>query len=237
MKEVEQPRPLTLKTRLQAGLVSALVKLLCSTVRIRFEREREYDRMAQQYGGVILVCWHGRTMMPLYHFQRQRKKYYALVSLSRDGDLLSEVFRLFGFQTIRGSTRRRGIAAAREAISCLGRNEKTALLLTPDGPRGPRGVAQAGVCYIARHSGKPIIPCGISADPCWHASTWDNYLIPKPFSRGRIVGGDPIFVRREDDIEAVRQHLEDELNRLEKVAEEVAHNGQPDPEIASVENR
>jgi lysophospholipid acyltransferase (LPLAT)-like uncharacterized protein len=76
---------------------------------------------------------------------------------------------------------------------------------------------------MAKKSGAALVPVGVAARWKWHAPTWDRYMVPLPFSRCLMVFGDPIFISRdasEEEVETARQHLEAELHRLEKVADE-----------------
>ncbi|MER3559544.1 MAG: hypothetical protein C4336_08975, partial [Armatimonadota bacterium] len=60
-----------------------------------------------------MVSWHGRTLLPA-NYMRQRG-IWALISLSRDGEVQAEIFQRFGFNILRGSTNRGGVRAALEA--------------------------------------------------------------------------------------------------------------------------
>jgi hypothetical protein len=206
------------KTRLLAALISALARVICATVRTRILNEETLARAinaAPTSNGAILVTWHGRTLLPVYRFRG--RGYWALISLSRDGELQAENFRRFGFRVIRGSTGRRGVAATREVIAAL--KDGGVLAFTPDGPRGPSHVAQPGVAYFAQRTGCPIIPVGISAHPRWLARSWDRYLIPKPFARACWVVADPIHVAPGQDLEEVARQIEAALNAAEAEAE------------------
>ena len=68
------------------------------------------------------------------------------------------------------------------------------MAITPDGPRGPARIAAHGAVALARLSGRPILPLSWSASSCWRAGGWDRMMIPKPFSRGRLVMGTLIHV-------------------------------------------
>ncbi|HAN93250.1 MAG TPA: hypothetical protein DCQ33_14390, partial [Nitrospira sp.] len=57
---------------------------------------------------------------------------------------------------VRGSSTRGGAEAFRQLIR-LGRSGGN-LVLTPDGPKGPRQVVKVGVVQLARATGLPIIP-------------------------------------------------------------------------------
>ena len=206
------------KTRLLAALIGTLVRAVCVTVRTRTINEPVLTRAlaeAPAGRGAILVTWHGRTLLPVYHFRG--RGYWALISLSRDGQLQAENFRRFGFRIIRGSTGRRGVSATREVITAL--KAGGVLAFTPDGPRGPSHAAQPGVAYFAQRTGCPIIPIGIAAHPRWLARSWDRYLIPKPFARACWVVADPIHVAPDQNLDEAARQIEAALNAAETEAE------------------
>jgi hypothetical protein len=84
-----------------------------------------------------------------------------LISRHRDGELISSAMRSFGFSSVRGSTTRGGSAALKGLIE-RGRSGRD-LAVTPDGPKGPRQVAQPGVILLARMTGLPIFPLTFGA--------------------------------------------------------------------------
>jgi lysophospholipid acyltransferase (LPLAT)-like uncharacterized protein len=216
VKEIETPRPVTWKTRLLAWLATVVVRAIMATVRLRVEGEERCLAAAREHGGALFVTWHGRVLIPLAHF-RGRQGYSMLVSLSRDGDFVTEFLRRMGLGVIRGSTKRRGIAAAREVLAHLERGEF--VNLTPDGPRGPARIVQPGVIYMAQRSGLPIFFCGISAWPRWEFKSWDQHQVPKPFARASFLCGGPVFVSQDESIEAAARRLGDAINALEAQAE------------------
>src|SRR6185295_10056267 len=82
----------------------------------------------------IACCWHGR-MLPAIALHAHRGL-TVLVSPSDDGDLVVPILRRRGYRVIRGSTNRQGARALQEMLAQL--SEGGGLVLTPDGPRGPR---------------------------------------------------------------------------------------------------
>ncbi|MBS1707446.1 MAG: lysophospholipid acyltransferase family protein [Armatimonadetes bacterium] len=193
-----------------------LVRLLGATVRIRTEGWEKTEALP---GGKMLAGWHGRTFLAALLFRG--KGVWTIISQSKDGDMQDVIFRRFGFKTIRGSTGRGGMKAAIESIRVL--KEGATMAFTPDGPRGPSGVVQEGIMLMARKSGAAIVPVGVAAKPCWLAGTWDRYMVPKPFARGIMVFGDPIYVpsgSTPEEQEAIRLHFEQEMHRLQALAEE-----------------
>lgn len=213
MSAPEKPRPLTLKTRLISGVITSLVRFLAGTARVTTQGEAE--AMATLHGGGIIVTWHGRTLIPLYRYRN--RGYWALVSFSRDGDIQAQNFATFGFQIIRGSTGRGGDRAAIQLLREL--KKGGVIAFTPDGPRGPARKVHPGVVFFAKRSGKPIIPTVLTAYPRKLLPTWDDYLIPAPFSRAAWVFGEPIYIRPEESDEDACSRVEEGLNACEARSE------------------
>ena len=169
-------------------------------------------------GGKIVCGWHGRSFLAAVRFRK--RGYWVIVSHSRDGEIQRGIFESQGFRIIRGSTGRGGARAAVESIRAL--RDSATMAITPDGPRGPTHVVQGGVMTMAQKSGAALIPAGAAASRCWHARSWDRYMIPAPFSRAAIVLGEPIFVAataNADEVEALRFRLEAAMNRAQNEAE------------------
>lgn len=197
------------------GLVARLVHLIGSTLRIEMENWEAIEAIP---GGKVICGWHGRSFVAAARWRR--RGYWVMISHSRDGAIQNRVFQHLGFQVIRGSTGRGGVRAAVEAIRVL--RKGATMAMTPDGPRGPSGVLQDGVLFMAQKSGAALVPVGISARPCVRAKSWDRYLVPLPFAKAIMIFGEPMYVRAEADseeIEAVRRAFEAEIHRLEALAD------------------
>lgn len=209
-----RPRVLSLPIYLVARLIGL-------TVRIQVEGFAEASSLAS---GRIYAGWHGRTFVAALFFRG--RGVWTIISQSRDGEMQNGIFRRFGFRTIRGSTGRGGVRAAIESIKVLRQGAEMAF--TPDGPRGPSGVVQAGIMMMAQKSGAAIVPVGVSCSRRWLAPTWDRYMVPKPFSRAVMLFGSPFSVPEaasSEEVEAIRLAFEAEMHRLEREAE--ARMGHP----------
>lgn len=143
-----------LKLSVVPPIAAWLIRFLGAAVQIRTEGAETVDELYRQGKRVIIAFWHGRQfMMPLAYRGREA---HILISQHRDGELISRVVARFGFRSVRGSTTRGGTAALRHLIR-LGRSGVD-LVVTPDGPKGPRQVAQSGVIQLAKATGLPIVP-------------------------------------------------------------------------------
>jgi lysophospholipid acyltransferase (LPLAT)-like uncharacterized protein len=115
----------------------------------------------------------------------------------------------FGFGLVRGSSSKGGAAALREMNRLLADGNDIAI--TPDGPRGPAEVAKIGVALSAKVSGRPVVPVAFSSTRSWSGTSWDRMLIPKPFSRGVFIIGEPVNYLPGEDIETFRLRIETAL--------------------------
>ena len=183
----------------------------------------------------IGTFWHGRLLMMPYCWPRNVPM-NLLISGHPDGQLISGAIGYFGFGVIVGSTRRGGARAVRAAVKALKRGDYVGV--TPDGPRGPRMRAAAGVIDIARLSGAPIVPAAFAASRRRVLGTWDRFVVALPFSRGVYVWGEPITVSRDVDAagrEAARRMLEERLNAVTREADRLVgrHPIEPAPAAAA----
>ena len=164
----------------------------------------------------IMVLWHNNLLV-FAHLLRHRRL-GALVSRSADGEQIALVLARLGYEPVRGSSSTGGAMALRDMLRHLhaGRN----VIFTPDGPRGPRYVLQAGAVHLAARTGHPIVPLCISAPRAWEAGSWDRMKVPKPFSPLIVMAGAPIYVQRDPDkLDAERARVEAALRRLVVQAE------------------
>jgi lysophospholipid acyltransferase (LPLAT)-like uncharacterized protein len=74
---------------------------------------------------------------------------------------------------------------------------------------------------MAHKSGAALVPVGLSAKRAIYIRSWDKYMLPYPFSKARMVFGEPLVIPDGADdaaVEEVRLKLESEINRLEAIA-------------------
>ena len=156
----------------------------------------------------IGVFWHGRLlMMPRIY---KGKKLSFLVSPHRDGQIVGRALKRFGFHAILGSTNRRGFSAFKQMLKA--NREGSDIALVPDGPKGPRYQVQIGVIELAKLTGRPVVPVTFSSSKRKLFKTWDQFLLPYPFSRGVFIWGEPVYVDPKGD----RSHLEERRALLER---------------------
>lgn len=150
---------MSLKDRSIPVAASALIRSLRASLRIRHVNAEGIDALNREGKRYIIAFWHGHLLMMIY--ARFVLPLSAMISQHRDGELIAQTMARFGADASRGSTTRGGLAALRDmiALSAKGSN----LAITPDGPKGPRRVAQLGVVTAAQLTGVPVVPIAFVA--------------------------------------------------------------------------
>ncbi len=170
-----------IKPKLIATIGTALVKLLCATLRFRIHDPAGFLRLPPTVQ-IIGAFWHNRLLIIPWFFTRYMgpRGASALTSASQDGDLVAAALARFGIGAIRGSSSRRGAVAMLEMRRTLAAGSDIAI--TPDGPRGPRYRLHPGIIALSQHSGIPILPICVSYSRFWELPSWDAFQIPHPFA-------------------------------------------------------
>ena len=187
------------------------------------------EHMAPHAAGapVIVAFWHERLpMMPMLWLKARRarprraarNRVHVLVSQHRDGRFIGAVVSRFSLDVVLGSSTRGGAKSLRLLLNLLASGDHIAI--TPDGPRGPRRVAAAGVAQLAALSGAPILPCAAQTTRHWVLRTWDRMVVPRPFGRGVVVCLPTIAVGRDawqDALPAIRTALTAAAERADRL--------------------
>ncbi len=194
-----------------------------STLNYRyFRHDPDADPASPDFNGPnIYVFWHEYIPFPVY--ARPNCRLAMLISQHQDAEILSQMARFAGLETVRGSTHRGGTSALLELIQ---RGRGMSLAITPDGPRGPRRRLAQGCVYVSSRLQVPIVPIGLGYDRPWrNQRSWDKFAIPRPFSRARAIVGPRLQIppqMKRDQIEDYRLWVEQQLTDLTQSAEDWA---------------
>jgi lysophospholipid acyltransferase (LPLAT)-like uncharacterized protein len=207
---------------LVAAAVVVTCRLLFRTLRVRYCPEtpntNPYDPDCSE--GYIYCVWHDAIAYPM--FAGRHRRTVALVSKNFDGSHLAFGLKMLGIGLVRGSSSKNGAGAIRELLQ-LPLN--THIVMTPDGPRGPRRTTKPGVIYIASRSGRSIVPTAFAAVRAWEIpGSWTTLSIPKPFTTVYALSAPPIAISNEasdDELAEIEQHLQSEMNRLAEQAQQM----------------
>jgi lysophospholipid acyltransferase (LPLAT)-like uncharacterized protein len=213
-------------------LIWTYMSLLSHTMRWRVEGIEHLRGVWQGPKGWIAATWHSRIlMMPvvqiLYRpaWPKAPHPPALMVSNSRDGEFTKRAGTWLGLFIIRGSAAnkgkakdKRGFAGAREAMQVM--NKGGGIVVTIDGPKGPRETVGIGAIKLAQQMNAPIIVYGLSANGK-RMKTWDRLLVPGLFARAAIVIPPPIKTSKDMDSEELRAEVERQLRAAVARADEL----------------
>ena len=192
-----------------------LIKLIGLTAKFEVVGWENHEK-AQANGGLPIYCfWHDRIFLTTYWWRNRR--IVVMTSRSFDGEYIARFIQRFGYGAVRGSSTRGGVGAVVEMARLMRAGCTTAF--TIDGPKGPPYVAKMGAVLLAKKSGHPIVPVTMALAKYWTAPSWDNFQIPKPFTRARVYVAPPIYVASDADestLNAKRDELQSVLDDLTK---------------------
>jgi hypothetical protein len=215
--------PLSRWRRMQIPLIAWTVywaiRLIGPTLRFEVLGMRNLERSHEAKRPVILAFWH-RCIFTATWFWRHRN-IVVMNTTNFDGQWTRRVIERLGYLTAQGSSSRGGLKGLVTMAKRL--DEGFDVAFTIDGPRGPRFVAKPGPVMLARRTGHPIAVFHIGLENArTFEKTWDQFQIPKPFSRAVVVISPPIEVPTDasrEALEAKHAEMQRALERVRDVAE------------------
>ncbi|MCE5299261.1 MAG: lysophospholipid acyltransferase family protein [Spirochaetia bacterium] len=180
-----------------------------------------HRKKTKQY---IYAFWHCYIIAPVVFYRNLGVA--SLVSLSRDGAIAAKIAESFGFKIVRGSTFKgaaQGLLAMKQEV-----DRGADVAINTDGPRGPAESVGNGAVYLAKLTGKEIVPFGFYCDKMIRLTSWDRFMIILPFSRGVFKFGEPVGVAYDADenaMEKARALVEAKLKELNTDCEQYLKGG------------
>jgi lysophospholipid acyltransferase (LPLAT)-like uncharacterized protein len=229
-KSASEEREFSLRERILLWLISwagyLAIALIGPTIRYSISWEEEPSPPGAIFEKpVIYSFWHRSVFPASWMWRNQRIA--VMVSRSFDGEYIARIIERLGFAAVRGSSSRGGAGALLGMKSILENGESVAF--TIDGPRGPKYVAKPGPVGLSKITGIPMSAFYVALSHAWLLKTWDDFMIPKPFSKALVRLSRKILVPADADETQMRDYhaqLQEALERVTRFAEEnVAHVG------------
>ena len=141
----------------------------------------------------VLCVGHDALLLPTFAAPRWlRQRCCCLVSQHQDGSYLADAMAWMDYTTVRGSTKRGGVEALRQLVNDTAGKH---IIVTPDGPRGPRRTLKHGAAFIAAQTGRRLLPGAFVVNRGWRIpGSWTDLLVPMPFTTVYIMTGEPISI-------------------------------------------
>lgn len=141
----------------------------------------------------VVAFWHGE-MLPVWKvFSRVKNiEKNAVVSISKDGEILANLLRFWDYKLIRGSSSKNAKSTLTDATD---QAKKSMVFITPDGPRGPERKFKNGAAVIAFRASVPIcfVRVRVSKSKVFTKS-WDKFILPLPFSNIDVLISEQYFI-------------------------------------------
>ncbi len=200
-------------------ILQLLLNLLFRSYRIQpIIGEHTADHIIETKTACSPCYWHQDLLLGnllLRRLIRQGLHAGFLISASVDGDVPERIAASWGAEVIRGSANTTGALALRDMHRFF--QKGISVVSVGDGPTGPKSVLKSGVVLMARIANVPLLPIACAADKAWFLNRWDDFMIPKPFSRVALAIGTPIAIPGNaplNELEGYRVAIEKALNAL-----------------------
>ncbi len=189
--------------RLADWIFYLIILLIGRTIRFEVEGWENFSAIENVGDIPIYAFWHNRIFASTYFFRN--RGIAVITSQSKDGEYIARFIQRLGYGAIRGSSTRGGVGALVEMIRTM--RKGVPMAFTVDGPKGPRYEAKTGAVLLAKKTGNPMMPFVVELRRFWTVRSWDKLQIPAPFTRARMMIGEPIYVDPSSTDEEVRQKL------------------------------
>ncbi len=169
-----------MKKWLMFNLVPFIAQLFVRFVYLTSKKRFHYPKELPD-SACIIAMWHGELLMQPLNYRKLKPNgiIKVIVSIHKDGRIISKICEYLGVGSIDGSSSRGGAKALISAIKHIKNGVDVAI--TPDGPRGPQYSVAEGIVAIAQKTNCDIISLNIQASSYWRFNSWDKFIVPKPF--------------------------------------------------------
>jgi len=182
--------PKKIKLLLLKKMAAAMIRVVVSSSRVKVSGQEAVAALKRQDLPLIYIFWHRHILYVIHQFRNTGAR--PLISLSSDGELVAAVAEEFGMNPIRGSSSKGGARAFLNMARCV-QNERAAVLITADGPKGPARIVKDGAVQLALRTGAFIVPISWSGSRVKILEkSWDRFMIPLPFGRIHFAYGQPL---------------------------------------------
>ena len=202
--------------RVAARLSTIVLRIYFATLRVQvLGKDRAVVKLSTSDSGCLFLMWHDSVLLtPLIAWATAWQPICLLISYSRDGDIATEIGKRFPSVDV---IRVKHSSRAGALVECcrLLKNRHN-LLITPDGPRGPRHQIKPGALFACQRCASPIIPVVYAASRQITLSSWDRFRIPLPFSRVLFSILEPISCFPHGDLDQLKSEVEQKMSAEEE---------------------
>ncbi len=205
------------KYRVYGKKLYLLINLLMKTIKMKKEVHKDYCE-DENY---IYAFWHQKIFFPTVTLTKVEKK-LVMTSPSKDGEIMASVLEKYGYEIVRGSSSKESVKSLVAMIKKMRAGYSVGFAV--DGPRGPAFKIKPGIIYMAKKTGKKIVPVG-GAFKKKHVfeKAWDKFHFPYPFTKGAVVMGEPIEVPKDANDEEFMKIINVKIDAASERAEVILY--------------
>ena len=159
--------------------------------KVSIKGEKNLIKLLKSGEPIMLCVWHGRLLYPSWYI-RFHAKIHIVSSRHPDSEILGRILKYWGYDLIKGSTKKGGIKVIKEMSKIFDKGGMIAI--TNDGPKGPPKIAKSGSMGLAIKKNVNIITVTGSASKYWELNSWDKSLLPKPFGKIQLIVSQPLKI-------------------------------------------
>ena len=198
-------------------VISLILKIIFNVIffTCRWEIMND-DLLKKNKNKPLLICiWHSRLIFFPRFFKYIKYPVWGISSTHKDSEILARVLKSWGINLIKGSSTRGWINVIKQ-MSQLFKKENATIIVTVDGPKGPRKIAKEGSIKLAKKHNVPIVAASAISSSYWELPSWDQTKIPKPFSTIYVKFDEHYFNNDQINSENISKYIDDNQNQLTK---------------------
>jgi hypothetical protein len=162
--------------------IRAFLFVYFKTLRVTFHGQQQVEELLKAHGPLIFALWHSKLiLLPFFSKIKTGRLFKVAISKSRDGDIPSSLTESYPrFSVVRVAHQARH-SALLQLIHEL--KNGVSIVITPDGPRGPKEKIKPGIYKLQEATGAKIVSFTWNASSSIKLKSWDQFEIPLPFSK------------------------------------------------------
>jgi len=198
-------------------IISFILKIIFNVIFFTCKWEiMNDDLLKKNKNKPLLICiWHSRLIFFSRFFKYIKYPVWGISSTHKDSEILARVLKSWGINLIKGSSTRGWINVIKQ-MSKLFKKENATIIVTVDGPKGPRKVAKEGSIKLAKKHNVPIVAASAISSSYWELPSWDQTKIPKPFSTIYVKFDEHYFNNDQINSKNISKYIDDNQNQLTK---------------------
>jgi hypothetical protein len=170
-----------IKNYLYFTVLPFILQIVVRIIHLTNKKTYRYPTVNLDNENLIVAMWHGDLLMQPLNYRHFKKngEIKVIVSEHKDGEIIRKVCEYLGVGGLSGSSSKGGAKALIGAIKAL--KNGTDVAITPDGPRGPIYSVADGIVILSQKTKTKIVVLSAIPKSYWQMSSWDKFIVPKPF--------------------------------------------------------